>query len=160
MKTEDYNAMKRDICGRLPYGPMFHYYYGFADGEGEDFDDSLAAFDIANDEVFGDVHHEPMYMSDIQLYLRPLSDMREDEVKKLDEIEPGAICYRNYDSEKIVSIRIVDDANERGVDLDMFERVTDYLNSIHIDWRGLIGKHLALSATKEEIEELEHNYDK
>lgn len=61
------------------------------------------------------------YPLDVRPYLRPMSSMTEEENKKLDEIW--------------LKHTIVEGA--------------DYLNSIHVDYRGLIGKGLAIKVTEE-----------
>ena len=61
------------------------------------------------------------YYDDIKPYLRPMSSMTEEENKKLDEIW------------------LKHTINEGA----------DYLNSIHVDYRGLIKKGLAIEVTKE-----------
>jgi len=73
---------------------------------------------------YGDVLQDAFYYSkikDIKPYLRPMSSMTEEENKKLDEIW------------------LKHTINEGA----------DYLNSIHVDYRGLIEKGLALEAPDE-----------
>lgn len=66
--------------------------------------------------------------SNIMPYLRPMSSMTEEEKKKLGRIS----CEGNIE-------------HKYGI----FYRSQDYLNSIHVDYRGLIEKGLALEAPKD-----------
>ena len=60
-------------------------------------------------------------------YLRPLSSMTEEEKKRCDDI-----LTKMYYHEK-----------------STLGDISDYLNSIHVDYRGLIPKGLAIAVTKE-----------
>lgn len=60
-------------------------------------------------------------------YLRPMSSMTEDENKRFDDI-----LTKMYYHEK-----------------STLGDISDYLNSIHVDYRGLIEKGLAIEITKE-----------
>lgn len=78
-------------------------------------------------------------------YLRPLSSMTEDEIKELYKIEPSAVVYGASETK---TIRIVDDINQLGIEMDKMNNVIDFLNSHHFDHRGLIERGLALEAPK------------
>ena len=69
-------------------------------------------------------------------YLRPMSSMTEEEL-----IELNCICYHN--------ISIQDDMLCGYICCGELEDVFDYLNSIHVDYRGLISKGLALEAPED-----------
>ena len=77
------------------------------------------------DDVFSTTHYNMIDYDDDNYeflpYLRPMSSMTEEENKKLDEIW--------------LKHTIVEGA--------------DYLNSIHVDYRGLIKKGLAIEVTEE-----------
>ena len=166
LNYEEQEMMRRDLCARLAYSPMYHYYYEFADGEGEDYVDALSTFDIANDEISGDIHTSPVSMSSIRLYLRPMTDMREEEVDKLRDILNSRsnagreLTKENFEQIDCGTLWFTAMKEWECVGEEMMGIVIDYLNEHMLDWRGLIDKDLALSATKEEIEELEGNYDK
>ena len=79
------------------------------------------------DEILGCVHIINFYAYDCRPYLRPIISMTEDEFKKLDELI------------RLYRWNVVDK-------LSVFCKTLDYLNSIHVDYRGLIEKGLAIEA--------------
>ena len=88
-----------------------------------------------------------IYVSDITPYLRPISSMTEQECNKLFEIlgikEDGSDFSEWI---KINDIGIIRLFTEKGKDFEDIAEAIDYLNSIHIDYRGLIAEGAALEA--------------
>ncbi len=75
-------------------------------------------------------------ISEIKPYLRPLSAMTEEEL-----IELNCLCYHNISIQYNMLCGYICCGE--------LEDVFDYLNSIHVDYRGLISKGLALEAPED-----------
>ena len=108
MTQENRELLLIDLLGRLPYGVKV-----------------LISLDIRR-ELGLDIIHNFIYnnICGVRPYLRPMSDMTEEERKiysKLLFADLGGV-YEDY------------------------YKALDYLNSLHIDYRGLIPKGLALEA--------------
>lgn len=67
--------------------------------------------------------------TEVKPYLRPMSDMTEEEVNEFE--------------------RITDNLLENGTSEEIWNTVIDWLNAHHFDHRGLIGKGLAIAVTEE-----------
>lgn len=92
---------------------------------------------------------------DFTPYLRPISDLRDDEIDRLFDF-----LGIDKDGNDESWIKVNDEIGIRfflpdGGDVDDLARVFDYLNSIHIDYRGFIRLGMAKGATKEDINSLE-----
>jgi len=123
METKEHKEiLLKDICPRLPYG-LFVY-------------DEKA---MDKDVLYTYYYHPNI--ENVKPYLRPMSTMMVEEAEKLEQIaketlgefmflaeEDGGAIY-HFSKWKIISP-------------EMF----DYLNTIHIDYRGLIPMGLALPA--------------
>ena len=116
MVQEDKKLLK-DLTARLSYGVKGIITY----------DKSNTTFTVKG--IDNNVLHlsdaEDCYVEDFKPYLRPMSSMTEEEKKELGRIS----CEGNIE-------------HKYGI----FYRSQDYLNSIHVDYRGLIEKGLALEA--------------
>lgn len=117
MTQEDKKLLLVDLCSRLSYGVKGIITY----------DKSNTTFTVKG--IDNNVLHlsdaEDCYVEDFKPYLRPMSSMTEEEKKELGRIS----CEGNIE-------------HKYGI----FYRSQDYLNSIHVDYRGLIEKGLALEA--------------
>lgn len=92
---------------------------------------------------------------DFTPYLRPISDLRDDEIDSLFDF-----LGIDKDGNDESWIKVNDEIGIRfflpdGGDVDDLARVFDYLNSIHIDYRGFIRFGMAKAATKEDIKKLD-----
>lgn len=92
---------------------------------------------------------------DFTPYYRPISDLRDDEIDRLFDF-----LGIDKDGNDESWIKVNDAIGIRfflpdGGDVDDLARVFDYLNSIHIDYRGFIRFGMAKSATKEDIKKLD-----
>ena len=150
MTEGDKKILLKDLCGRLPYG--VYIYHPFYDNDNPQRLDTIFAGVFCGEQLYlnsaiqccGDDFDEPFHdILECKPYLRPMCDMTDEEIKELYKIEPSAIVYG---APEIETIRIVDDINQLGIEMDKMNNVIDYLNSIHIDHRGLIKKGLALPA--------------
>lgn len=133
MTQENKELLLKDICSRLPYKPIVHIH----DIDVIDYDNYLYPNYI-----------EKMMSGSIRLkpYLRPISSMTEKEVDKLFNI---LNINQNNESEwlKVNDINIIRLFTQEGKDFYEIAKAMDYLYSIHIDFRGLIEKGLAIDAT-------------
>ena len=119
MTREDKQLLLVDLCARLPYDVIVVDHYGF-----------VVLFTWKQLKDF-----EDGYIS--KPYLRPMSSMTEDEKHEL--LKFGTV---NLDRESnAIDVCCVGFNNHA--------KVQDYLNSIHIDYRGLIPKGLAIEVTEE-----------
>lgn len=134
IETNEFDLIEADLCARLPYCPKFHYFHIFEDGEDEDFDDDITTYQLANFEVIGEYHSDPVSLSDIRLYLRPLSSITDDE--KHDLLRYGAV--NTLENGEVIDVACIG--------FDRHCEVQDYLNRHHFDYRGLIEKGLAIEA--------------
>lgn len=121
----------KDLCARLPYGFTVHRYC----------DNSDIIFEP--NEIDGFAHFlEYSEGEEFKPYLRPMSSMAEEEIKTYRTLQDTACSYHYEFGD------IVDDFLYFDNDVSL-----DYLNSIHIDYRGLIEKGLALEAKKDMYKE-------
>jgi len=116
MTQEEKQLLLQDLCARLPYNCRVFYEY-VDDLDGKTYGYSLTLNTWCIDEFIAN-------KAVIKPYLRPMSSMTEEERKiytKLLFADLGGVLEDYYKS-------------------------LDYLNSIHIDYRGLIEKGLAFEA--------------
>lgn len=116
----------KDLCPRLPYGVNCKFNYGTAEGniKLKCIDGNIARFKYG---WYGDFHViiDPKY---IKPYLRPMSSMTEDE----------KFTYYNRVHDVGRSVDVIDE--------DEVAQHMEWLNEHHFDYRGLIGRGLALEA--------------
>ena len=122
MIEEEKQVLVKALCGYLPYGvicSVVHEKYGRLVEE----DMKLSGmFEDGNFYFLDEIGST--YSDNYIPYLRPMSSMTEEEQKKL---------HYFVESHKLGN------CSRSGA-------ISDYLNSIHIDYRGLIEKGLALEA--------------
>ena len=119
MTQKNKQLLLKDLCARLPYGVK-------ATTTSNGWSDVYIVSGCNDDRIYLDC---PVYdegddewlIESVKPYLRPMSSMTEDEVKKYDGI------LSNYDVNNLFL-------------------ALGFLNSIHIDYNGLIPKGLALEA--------------
>lgn len=122
MKKEEKQLLLKDLCARQPWGVKVQY------------NNKVYVIDYVSaeyEEVKLDIlDNYTVGISDIKPYLRPMSSMTEKEKLEVKE-------YLNSIEGKLIGFKA------RTI------WVIDYLNSIHVDYRGLIPMRLALEAPKE-----------
>lgn len=128
MTKEEKDLLFIDLSARMPHGVMLL----------EDLDKTfdggaigvLHTITFIKDEPHVLTKHSltPMSLEEVRPYLRPFEDMSEEEKRTCGIIS----CEGNIE-------------HKYGI----FYRCQDYLNSRHIDYRGLISKGLALTAPKD-----------
>ena len=119
MTKEDKELLLKDLSARLPYGVKIRIIYHEIKGADPEY----------VDDVFSTTHYNMIDYDDDNYeflpYLRPMSSMTEEERKEYDTLIKN--MYYGYNG--------------------FHDAITvDYLNSIHVDYRGLIEKGLALEA--------------
>ena len=128
MEKEDKKLLLKDLCARLPYGVIVDYAHNaFSVHNGHYVEHGSKC--ILTCHLLG-VFKSPRQNEKgeyIKPYLRPMSSMTEEEKKRYDDI-----LTKMYYHEK-----------------STLGDISDYLNSIHVDYRGLIEKGLAIKVTKE-----------
>ena len=129
MKQEDKELLLKDLCARLPYGVICY-------DEAQNENGIFKQFEY---EGFGRIHNGRgmRYIEHIHPILRPISSMTEEEKHEL--LRFGTVSI-DKDSNAI-DVCCVGFCNHA--------KVQDYLNSIHIDYRGLIPKGLAIEVIEE-----------
>ncbi len=138
MTQEKKRILLKDLCGRLPYGV-----YG------------LITFHKTMDEnsTFNSVIDGKLYdrfanlqnswydnIPSIKPYLRPLSTMTDEERNELSKI----LNYEFYIDDDF-ALAAEDDRHR--IRLDLIEKYTEWLNSKHFDYHGLIPMGLAIETT-------------
>ena len=117
MTQEEKQLLIKDLCARLPYGVIAHALEINKVGTVIDVNVSYNIINLTVDNASGD--YELVPISDIKPYLRPLSSMTEEE-----QYEYNTAIDNDIEPERIV----------------------DWYNLHHFDYRGLIEKGLALEA--------------
>ena len=132
MTQEDKILLLKDLCARLPYMPKIKITYQQQGIKGTDEGNVSCDFieKIVNDLRNG-------VITDMQMFLRPMSSMTEEEKHKL--LKFGAVT--SLENGEVIDVSCV--GFERHAD------VQDYLNACHFDYRGLIEMGLALEAPKD-----------
>lgn len=130
MTQEDKGLLLHDLCARLPYGIKLDFY---SKATKQHYVSTLLGIEPDGDRPIIAKVEDGAYtfiQDHIKPYLRPMSDMTEDEKEKYCELQDEVL----YSSGRLVTDNIAD--------------MVDWLNSCHFDWRGLIPKGLALAATE------------
>lgn len=134
MTNEQKQLLLKDLCARLPYGVKV------CDDLGR-----IYELQIGNAYLIDLFYENGDYIEPpIKAYLRPMSSMTEEEIKKFEEVS-----QRTFGIDDIENT-IFHREGAYGyfpVSIEIITNSIDYLNSIHVDYRGLIEQGLALSAT-------------
>ena len=123
MIQEREKLLFKDLCTRLPYGVNLHI--EFYDLQG---DEELASRDVKL--TTGNICYcfDNSHWVNFKPYLRSMSSMTEDERKEYDKLIANCL----YDAEAYF--------------FENYNRLYDWLNEHHFDFRSLIEKGLALEA--------------
>lgn len=159
MTQEEKQLLLIDLCARLPYGVICKttsVYYDNDDNElGQvqgtlvSIDKCSASFvDYRDNTVFG-AYFEHNGQIGFKPYLRPISSMTESEIDKLFDILHIDKDGNDDDWIKINDVVGIKFFFPTGKWIENVAEAYDYLNSIHIDYRGLIEKGLALEASED-----------
>ena len=148
MTQKDKELLLVDLCSRLPYGVKFHYTKHPQSNIDQDCDGTAIGYYCnlivsANDKDF--------CVDRCKLYLRPMSNMTEEERKEwkqlLDDEDFARPFYHDDNSIEIWINR--DSEYDLEIDFRLIVETIDWLNAHHFDYRGLIEKGLALEAPED-----------
>ena len=126
MTQEEKELLMEDLCARLPYGVQVEI-QGFHSGVLRGIDNGTVSTDKG-------INYLLRY---VKPYLRPLSSMTEEERKE----QLDYVCGMTFPP---------DPTDDRGVPFKWMQHWLDWLNSHHFDYRGLIGKGLAIAVVGED----------
>ena len=127
MTKENFFDLYKDLCSRLPYGVVCKMWFA---GKPET--------SIVETLKFGGISDFFCHEIEVMPYLRPMSSMTEEEK---DELYTAMDWYGGIDENGNV-----DTNGQDKVYRETFYDYTDWLNTHHFDYRGLIEKGLALPA--------------
>lgn len=147
MTTEEKQLLLKDLCARLSYGVKV---LNTAEGLNKICKlDSIMTARNGKDCFVGLTLPDDSIMTGIEMvkpYLRPMSSMTEEEKRKFQSFFPGCFGDQWLDIEEGI-IEIFECSSTMTLYLYDFERMIDWLNAHHFDYRGLIEKNLALDCT-------------
>lgn len=139
MTQEEKNLLTKDLCARLPY-------YMWAEYEGKEW--LVTGYGHGRvsllPSLFSSVGGPCPLVEEVRPYLRPMSSMTEEEEREFNRILP---CGMSFSFTTHGELIIYTDSEYDGDHyFSCFVEIQDYLNAHHFDYRGLIGKGLALVA--------------
>lgn len=143
MTQEDKELLLKDLCARLPYHVRVKVW--LKDGTTEE---GFYDFEHNYEDVMKDFFFYNK-LNDLKPYLRPISSMTEEEMDMLFDILHIDKDGKDEDWIKINDVYGIKFFFPTGKWVEDVADAYDYLNSIHIDYRGLISKGLAMAVTKE-----------
>lgn len=132
MTLEQKELLLKDLCSRLPYGVKFRYKF-INNFFHEDYTTDmlkgvLPPYHIIHSTLVGDDYLK-IEEDEVKPYLFPLSSMTEEQKKEFDiSMDMGYAAAYNEE-------------------INCANRMIDFFNKNHFDYRGLIPKGLALDAT-------------
>ena len=132
MTQEDKELLLKDLGARLSYKVVVQVSY--KDGEGWKTEDRKVLGVYTDEQVYVDCVYTNI--ENTKPYLRPMSSMTEEEKKEFNSLING------------VEERCINAYGKGGYTLAFIE-VNDWLNAHHFDYRGLIGKGLAIAVTSD-----------
>ena len=144
-KKKDKDLLLKDLCARLPYGVT---------GSVENHTGTFVVKTVFNKGEYIDGYFKEFnrlrgyHVEEFKPYLRPMSSMTEEEKKEFQSFFPGCFGDQWLDIEEGI-IEIFECSSTMTLYLYDFERMIDWLNAHHFDYRGLIEKGLAIEVTKE-----------
>ena len=148
MTQEEKDLLLRDICSRMPYGVKFKH------EDKHTLCEILSItpiYDYENVIYFNDYinHPKKCNIDDVKPYLFPMSSMSEEqsmELFKLFVISSVDSIGANYI--KINECTGITFFLDKGFNVEThLDKLIDWLNKNHFDYRGLIEKGLAIDAT-------------
>lgn len=153
MTQENKELLLKDLCARLPYGVCVEHTSGFR-GTLHNitihhmYDDNDNVYDaICYTDFFGD--NDDIYIEYFKPYLFPLSSMTEEQSMELFKLFGISLVDSiGADYIKINECTGITFFLNKGFDVEThLDKLIDWLNKNHFDYRGLIEKLLALDAT-------------
>lgn len=142
MTQEEKSLLLQDLCARLPYMPKIKIIYQQQGIKGTD--EGNVSCDFI-EKIVNDLRND--VITNIQIYLRPMSSMTEEEFEKLKEY--SGLKYEQLD------LASYQNGTYKCLDFYLSEvpsyvviLVFDWLNENMFDYRGLISMGLALKASE------------
>lgn len=148
MNEKDKELLLKDLCARLPYGVKVlcmrdfnHEWY------------NLERVDIGDNEVYVTTYESYanrfVEIEAVKPYLFPLSSMTEEQSIELFKLFGISLLdSTSADYIKINECTGITFFLDKGFDVEThLDKLIDWLNKNHFDYRGLIGKGLAIDAT-------------
>jgi hypothetical protein len=122
MEQEDIELLLKEFSGRLHYGLIVSP----VDCGKARLIGCLLDSVLLQDIRTGKYYDKPWDIEYVKPYLRPMSSMTEEEINEFEQI--------------------TDNLLDNGTSEEIWNTVIDWLNAHHFDYRGLIGKGLAIEA--------------
>lgn len=140
MSQEDKDLLLKDLSARLPYGVKF-----LRESWIYEWDQELSVIEVLEDiDKDGYINNTKVYtVEDIKPYLRSMSSMTEDEREELEHLSEE---YFGKALDKQIQESLSSSNRNESEILEYIASsvIVDWLNAHHFDYRGLIGKGLAL----------------
>lgn len=133
MTQEEKQLLLKDLCARIPYHTLVQLNPGAYNKP-----ETCLLCGVDGEKVYLNVDSDPFRVDNIKPYLRPMSSITEEEK---DELYTAMDWYGEIDETGNVYTK-----GQEKVYRETFYEYTDWLNSHHFDYRGLIKKGLALEA--------------
>ena len=130
----DIELLKYDLCGRIPYGFVIHRKSDNSDIKINDIADFAHFLEYSDGEEF-------------KPYLRSMSTMTDEEKSECCAIFNNSMYQ--FEVDKYGDVSSTKETVEREniyYDIELMDEWIKWLNKHHFDYRGLIGKGLALEA--------------
>ena len=141
MTQEDKNLLLKDLCGRLPYRVKCKYYDCC---EGDYNEGTICGFER---QEYIQIDGVCIHIEEVKPYLFPLRSLTSSEAEAIEHIMgcnfPWNIQYGLL--EWTVGGSVESETFE--LKIEQIERLIEFLNSHHIDYRGLIPMGSAIDAT-------------
>ena len=150
MTQNEKELLLQDICARLPYGVKCYI------PEANDTSILAAVLEDGENTLFNfwedsrkiQYWHQ-LYISEFKPYLFPLSSMTDEQAEELFGIFGLKCPSTEEDYIKINEVTGITFFLLNGFDVEThLDKLVDWLNKNHFDYRGLIPKGLAINATK------------
>lgn len=146
MTTEEYELLLKDLSARLPYDVECKVSHDFKHSR------MLCAINPNISHCIGVENNDgskinpiKVMVENIKPYLFPLSSMTEEQRKELNELSNSVEI--NGDGDTIGSVFDAISYEYYYTSIADMLTVIDWLNKNHFDYRGLIGRNLAIDAT-------------
>ena len=152
MTQEEKELLRKDLCARMPYGvkakvlneDILRYDYSSEEGG------FIKGIENINEGLFIIKCREEGYVlsyDEFKPYLLPLSSITDEMMEELNTI--GFFKYRDTiaNAAHLESKNGVSEEIYTYIDIESTSVLIEFFHSHHIDYRGLIGKGLAIDAT-------------